>query len=818
MRLSTLTLFLSTFAIFSSLVTQVSSVQAHVFSRQRGHNRLPAPQALSSRQHRIARDLIDVCINVNVDLLANATQLLGLQSLLGPLNLGGDIYLCLCLKDLELYVETNDQLEALVGLLGVDTVCALISGLINTSPQAQQCTFPQHAHHTCTTADPCHYECDPPYVLEGRSCVCAPPYSSCNGICGYFPQGCGSATPKLWQKRDSTILTLAQARASCKAHETVCGISGLETTHAFECLDINTTTDSCGGCMAPHPFHEKDSTRIPVGKDCSSIPKAKTVSCAARTCVVHTCVDGWVPNARGSGCIVDSAISALKMLKVKRISTTSIGLNATLSTGNDLNQHVDTLMALIFGIEESINSTAAISSDTPLDSSIDPSLIDDVVNTLTLVMQSTTHASLHYSLKKLYHSERALLDALDACACMDDLSLATVRSDLLLAIEATVAFLTWCDGDGDLDSEPTSTTTHSYPQAPLSGSPPTSTLLSISVAAGAAATSSPISLPSITSASTRVSVLISPTTSKPTPATNLATISIEIGLDGVLSSWELDDQGITSEDDVYGLDVNGRLGSKIVQRGTVAADLGHLLDGLSTPGTNTNAVVDSLLEDALDASLDDTLDDLDLGRRDIKKGHQLQVTSDTTVVTNLGPAVNALVDRLLELHGLRSLLPSVTSALGLPPVTNLPTCSTSDLTQCLADNLVTATFLVLSSSSISALVKNSGELHSVSLESINALDSCSCIESDGLQSLYNYLGSIMHASMSLASASNSLGPDTNLPGGVNEPLTIGLRKLLRGLGLDVGPTNVVVGNILGNGLDHSLNSILDGLNIGPNGQ
>jgi hypothetical protein len=42
-----------------------------------------------------------------------------------------------------------------------------------------------------------------------------------------------------------SILTLSQAKASCKLRETVCGIAGREDSLAFECIDTTLTQDSC---------------------------------------------------------------------------------------------------------------------------------------------------------------------------------------------------------------------------------------------------------------------------------------------------------------------------------------------------------------------------------------------------------------------------------------------------------------------------------------------------------------------------------------------------------------------------------------------
>lgn len=103
MRLPFSTLVLSATALFSLFPSPVLSIHPHALSR-REHGRSPPAHVLTSRQHRMARDLLDVCINANVDLAANASQLLGLGSLLGDLNLDTNIQLCLCLKVLFFFI------------------------------------------------------------------------------------------------------------------------------------------------------------------------------------------------------------------------------------------------------------------------------------------------------------------------------------------------------------------------------------------------------------------------------------------------------------------------------------------------------------------------------------------------------------------------------------------------------------------------------------------------------------------------------------------------------------------------------------------
>ena len=98
MRLPFFTFLLGNLTVLSLFPTLVSSLHPVALSRRRDQSRPPPPAALTSRQYRVARDLLDVCINANVNLLADVSQVLGLGSVLGPLDLGTDIQLCLCLK------------------------------------------------------------------------------------------------------------------------------------------------------------------------------------------------------------------------------------------------------------------------------------------------------------------------------------------------------------------------------------------------------------------------------------------------------------------------------------------------------------------------------------------------------------------------------------------------------------------------------------------------------------------------------------------------------------------------------------------------
>ena len=139
-------LSLTTFLTFTLLVlpffsSQVSAIHPQVLSR-REHP--PSSLILSSRQHRVHRSILDLCINVNVNLLANASHH---EPASGPPDLGSNIHLCLCLKvsigfpvnisllsppqDLNIFLDTNVGIQALVGILGKKALSALITSLVS---------------------------------------------------------------------------------------------------------------------------------------------------------------------------------------------------------------------------------------------------------------------------------------------------------------------------------------------------------------------------------------------------------------------------------------------------------------------------------------------------------------------------------------------------------------------------------------------------------------------------------------------------------------------------------------------------------------
>ncbi|PPR00694.1 hypothetical protein CVT24_000982 [Panaeolus cyanescens] len=321
----------------------------HHFAR-RDHKAHSHP-SLTSRQHRIRRDLLDVCINVNVNLLADASKLLGLGSVLGPLGLGSDIQLCLCLK------------------------------------------------------------------------------------------GCGSATPRLVAHSSARpVVNLAQARQICKPHESVCGIPGREDTLQFECLDTNSTTTSCGGCVTPHPFINTGVAHAQ-GVDCTAISHAQHVGCVDRHCVVHSCQFGWIPNTSGTGCTPDTA-SSLKPQRARRYSRLQVNKrDAPPCAGSPINPDLQSQLAVLVDLVIDlqglgsllgglIGSPALASDPAPssnpstsppsvtVPSVLGPNLVPAIIQTTGNILSAPTVSSLLASVGDLLNLGQTAQGLLTGCGCL----------------------------------------------------------------------------------------------------------------------------------------------------------------------------------------------------------------------------------------------------------------------------------------------------------------------------------------------------------------------------------------------------------------
>ncbi|KAI0003834.1 hypothetical protein BJV74DRAFT_764005, partial [Russula compacta] len=78
----------------------------------------------------------------------------------------------------------------------------------------------------------------------------------------------------------------------CPAPLSACPVRGSGDAHAFECVDLWTDLDSCGGCAADN-----------IAYDCNAIPNARAVECVSGYCEVHSCTEGYVVGPMRDACV-----------------------------------------------------------------------------------------------------------------------------------------------------------------------------------------------------------------------------------------------------------------------------------------------------------------------------------------------------------------------------------------------------------------------------------------------------------------------------------------------------------------------------------
>ncbi|KAH9052847.1 hypothetical protein EDB87DRAFT_1569892 [Lactarius vividus] len=279
--------FLSSFAVVSALFLS-----------------LPAASAgRSLRQHVEPRASLDVCATIDENSLYSVGLYLPASAFESCINI------CLCISSLPAAIQANSDLRLLAKQHGVAVVRSDLALLINSAQSRENCYYPDNSHPACTPDNPCAFDCESPFVPRGNKCACPPPYRLCNGVCGMFTHGCGSAAAHPYKRlspdlrtRSHGIFTHEDALATCDRGERVCGV--YQGSAAFECLNTDISLESCGGCMAPNPFLFM-SEQGPEGVDCTNIPHVRDIRCSHGRCVVERCEEGFFPSSDRSACICE---------------------------------------------------------------------------------------------------------------------------------------------------------------------------------------------------------------------------------------------------------------------------------------------------------------------------------------------------------------------------------------------------------------------------------------------------------------------------------------------------------------------------------
>ncbi|KAG5729991.1 Protein priA [Termitomyces sp. T112] len=225
----------------------------------------------------------DVCGDVDADFTVSING--------KHVNLG-HIKECLCLSSIPSYISTQSSAVASVALVGKDKTTQTLTDLVHNCP-GQTCNYPSQAVPECQHGNPCGFTCKNGYIpypaQKPTQCVCNPPYSVCNGKCGMF-NGCPSG---YLAKRDFP------RGKRCPSGYTPCGIPA-RGANSWECLNIQTELESCGGCVLSLSGNVSD---IPEGADCTAMPGVADVSCVGGRCLVHRCMPGYEFDPTGSSCV-----------------------------------------------------------------------------------------------------------------------------------------------------------------------------------------------------------------------------------------------------------------------------------------------------------------------------------------------------------------------------------------------------------------------------------------------------------------------------------------------------------------------------------
>ncbi|KAF8966068.1 hypothetical protein BDZ97DRAFT_716401 [Flammula alnicola] len=235
----------------------------------------------------------------------------------------GNINDCLCISKIPSYVSSNPFAISATEVAGRSAVTSALTAMVNAC-QKQTCHYPAHSVPSCQHGNPCGFTCTDgsvtcnpkkintplmssifvrsytPFLYGSHptTCVCAKPYTLCNGKCGLF-KACPSSHPVY--KRGMN----GPNDHRCAEGLTSCPIIG-RGLQSWECVDTENDLESCGGCVLPdHPGMH------PEGVDCTAIQDVSDVSCIHGQCVVRRCMPGYAPNLLGDSCVLSEEESYL---------------------------------------------------------------------------------------------------------------------------------------------------------------------------------------------------------------------------------------------------------------------------------------------------------------------------------------------------------------------------------------------------------------------------------------------------------------------------------------------------------------------------
>jgi hypothetical protein len=101
-----------------------------------------------------------------------------------------------------------------------------------------------------------------------------------------------------------------------------CPIKGLSWGSGWECVDVKTDIESCGGCSSLDSTEVYDSG----AQDCTAIANTNEVACHVGRCKIISCRRGYLLSSNGTECLskqdalLESSAKTWHGLQVQAIS------------------------------------------------------------------------------------------------------------------------------------------------------------------------------------------------------------------------------------------------------------------------------------------------------------------------------------------------------------------------------------------------------------------------------------------------------------------------------------------------------------------
>ncbi|KAL0948025.1 hypothetical protein HGRIS_010651 [Hohenbuehelia grisea] len=210
----------------------------------------------------------------------------------------GQLQSCFCLSGVNAFVEFR-----LAGQLPRVRRQAKQRLRMDIYIQGQICEYPRFANALCVSGAPCFFTCARGYTAnqDARTCECtARGRIDCNNRCQLGTACVSGVAIRREEARKREV------GHGCPRGQEMCGVRSERGKEAagWECLDVRTSLESCGGCM--YSFDNAPAT----GRDCSAIQEVNSVSCVAGACQVQSCRLGYRVSGDGSNCTEVGAAGA----------------------------------------------------------------------------------------------------------------------------------------------------------------------------------------------------------------------------------------------------------------------------------------------------------------------------------------------------------------------------------------------------------------------------------------------------------------------------------------------------------------------------